>query len=91
MCSRGHDRERSVAAGHAEGIRADRDGLTDESRQSLIGAEDGHLDPAFTCAVGESGATAVPSPDFGLTNKIGRSGGSAGRQPSRTDCSTDRP
>ena len=60
VCSRGDDGERSVAAGHAERIRAARDGLTDESRQSLIGAEDGHLDPAFACAVGESGAHGRP-------------------------------
>ena len=90
VCRRGHDRERSVAAGHAEGIRAARDGLIDESRQSLIGARTVTSIPRSRARSARAVRTAVPSPDFGLTNKLGRSGGSAGRQPSRTDCCTDR-
>lgn len=56
MCGRGHDRQGSVAAGHAERIRAGRHRLADERREALIGAEDDYLDPAFAGTVAEGGA-----------------------------------
>ena len=52
----GHNRERAVASGDSEGVRAVRDRLVDERRKAVPGAEDDHVDAALSRALGEAGA-----------------------------------
>jgi hypothetical protein len=78
---RGHDRERPVATGHPERVRARRHGFTGQRGQVLARGEDDGLDLP-SCAPSASPAhAALPSPGPGLTNSTGRRGGPAGRQP----------
>ena len=52
----GHNRERAVAPGDSEGVRAVRDRLVDERRKAVPGVEDDHVDAALSRALGEAGA-----------------------------------
>jgi hypothetical protein len=52
----GYDRQRPVATGHPERIRAGRHGFTGQRVQVLARGEDDSLDPPFPCSLGKPGA-----------------------------------
>jgi hypothetical protein len=52
---RGHDRQRPVAAGHPQRIRAGRHGFPGQRVQVLARGEDDGLDPLFARPLGDPG------------------------------------
>jgi hypothetical protein len=58
---RGHDRERPVAASHAQRVRAARRGFAGQFCQILARGQDDGLDPPFARAFGNPGACGFPA------------------------------
>lgn len=61
----GHDRQRSVAAGHPERIRAGRHAFMSQRGQVLARGEDDGLDPCFPRPLGPPGARPCRHPTSG--------------------------
>jgi len=72
---RGHDRQRPVAARYPERVRVGRRGFTGQRGQVLARGEDDGFDPLLRARSASPARAALPSPDLGLMNNTGRSGG----------------
>jgi hypothetical protein len=70
----GHDRQRSVAAGHPEHVRAGRRGFTGQRGQVLVPGEDDGLDPLLARPLGQPGARrlAVTGPRVDEQHRLAR-------------------